>query len=101
MTDLERSPFPVPFGWFGIGYPEDFPAGQPKAIFYFDRHLVAWRDETGELHVQDPFCGEIEWLSDIEVAGGFADGSFRPAVTVSRQAMAGFMNRLDLADVEM
>ena len=46
----ERSPFPVPFGWFCIGYPEDFEAGQPQAIYYFDRHLVAWRDETGALH---------------------------------------------------
>ena len=41
-----RSPFPVPFGWFCVGYPEDFPAGEPKALFYFDRHLVAWRDES-------------------------------------------------------
>jgi hypothetical protein len=46
---LARSPCPVPFGWFSIGYPEDFAIGQPKAIFYFDRHLVAWRDDTGAL----------------------------------------------------
>ena len=38
---LARSPFPVPFGWFAIGYPEDFPTGEPKAIYYFDQHLVA------------------------------------------------------------
>ena len=56
---LDRSPFPVPFGWFCVGYPEDFPTGEPKALFYFDRHLVAWRDETGELHVQDPFCPHL------------------------------------------
>ena len=49
----------MPFGWFCVGYPEDFPVGEPKAIFYFDRHLVAWRDETGELHVQDPFCPHL------------------------------------------
>jgi phenylpropionate dioxygenase-like ring-hydroxylating dioxygenase large terminal subunit len=49
----------VPFGWFCVGYPEDFPTGEPKALFYFDRHLVAWRDETGELHVQDPFCPHL------------------------------------------
>ncbi len=55
----ERSPFPVPFGWFCIGYPEDFPLALPRAIFSFDRHLVAWRDETGDLHVQDPFCPHL------------------------------------------
>ena len=56
---LDRSPFPVPFGWFCVGYPEDFPTGEPKALYYFDRHLVAWRDETGELHVQDAFCPHL------------------------------------------
>ena len=49
----------MPFGWFCVGYPEDFPTGEPKALFYFDRHLVAWRDDAGELHVQDPFCPHL------------------------------------------
>ena len=59
MMRAERFPFPVPFGWFCVGYPEDFPAGEPKAIYYFDRHLVAWRDHDGELHVQDAFCPHL------------------------------------------
>ena len=46
-----RYPFPMPFGWFQVGYPEDLPAGEAKALYYFDRHLVAWRDEHGEPHV--------------------------------------------------
>ena len=54
-----RTPFPIPYGWFSIGYPEDYPSGEPKAIYYFDRHLVAWRDETDELHVQDAFCPHL------------------------------------------
>ena len=57
MTD--RFPFPVPFGWFCIGYPEEFPAGEPKAVYYFDRHLVAWRDDAGDLHVHDAFCPHL------------------------------------------
>jgi 3-ketosteroid 9alpha-monooxygenase subunit A len=56
---MDRAPFPVPFGWFCIGYPEDFPVGEPKAIYYFEMHLVAWRDDTGVLHVQDPFCPHL------------------------------------------
>jgi phenylpropionate dioxygenase-like ring-hydroxylating dioxygenase large terminal subunit len=55
----DRFPFPVPFGWFCVGYPEDFPTGEPKAIYYFDHHLVAWRDEAGALHVQDAFCPHL------------------------------------------
>ena len=56
---LERAPFPVPFGWFCVGYPEEFPVGEPKAIYYFDRHLVAWRDEAEVLHLQDAFCPHL------------------------------------------
>lgn len=54
-----RTPFPIPFGWFSVGYPEDFPTGDAKAIYYFDRHLVAWRDDAGDLHVQDAFCPHL------------------------------------------
>lgn len=40
------------------------------------------------------FFLEIEWLVDVDVAGGFPDGSFRPGAAVSRQAMAAFLFRL-------
>src|SRR5215217_5841081 len=51
--------FPIPFGWFCVGYPENFPAGEPKALYYFARHLVGWRDERGEMHVNDAFCPHL------------------------------------------
>ncbi len=54
-----RYPFPIPFGWFQVGYPEDFPAGQPKPLFYFDRHLVPGATTTAQLHVQDAFCPHL------------------------------------------
>ncbi len=56
---MSRYPFPVPFGWFQVGYPEDFPAGEAKPLYYFDRHLVAWRDEAEAVHVQDAFCPHL------------------------------------------
>ena len=40
-----------------------------------------------------PFCGEIEWLADGDVAGGFPDGTYRPSQPVSRQSMALFLYR--------
>jgi hypothetical protein len=46
----------------------------------------------------NPFCGEIQWMADEEIAGGFADGTFKPGNSVTRQSMARFMNNwLDLS----
>ena len=47
-----RYPFPIPFGWFCVGYPDDFPVGEPKALYYFGRHLVGWRDHEGEVYFE-------------------------------------------------
>ena len=46
-----------------------------------------------DVPVTDPFCGEIAWLADLEITGGYADGTFRPTTAVSRQAMAAFLFR--------
>lgn len=54
-----RYPFPIPFGWFQVCWPADLPVGASKALYAFDRHLVAWRDETGEAHVMDAFCPHL------------------------------------------
>jgi phenylpropionate dioxygenase-like ring-hydroxylating dioxygenase large terminal subunit len=56
---MSRYPFPIPFGWFQVGYPDEFPRGEAKALYYFGRHLVAWRDDTDELHVMDAFCPHL------------------------------------------
>jgi hypothetical protein len=41
------------------------------------------------------FYREIEWGVAEGITGGYADGSFRPAAAVSRQAMAAFLLRYD------
>ncbi|MCC5954285.1 MAG: S-layer homology domain-containing protein [Acidimicrobiia bacterium] len=38
-----------------------------------------------------PFCEAIAWLADEGIASGYDDGTFRPTVAVSRQAMASFL----------
>lgn len=40
-----------------------------------------------------PFCPQIAWMAGEGIAGGFADGTFRPGAAISRQAMAAFIER--------
>jgi Tol biopolymer transport system component len=39
------------------------------------------------------FFDEVEWLVGEEIADGYADGTYRPAVVVSRGSMAAFLHR--------
>ena len=43
-------------GWYQIGWSSDFPPRRSRALTYFDTELVAYRGETGELHVLDAYC---------------------------------------------
>jgi phenylpropionate dioxygenase-like ring-hydroxylating dioxygenase large terminal subunit len=54
-----RFPFPVPFGWFCVGFPDDVETGEAKPLYYWERHLVGWRDDNQELHVMDAFCPHL------------------------------------------
>jgi hypothetical protein len=40
-----------------------------------------------------PFCPEITWMKDNNISIGFADGTYRPAATLTRQAMADSTDR--------
>ena len=46
-----------------------------------------------DVPIDHPFCGEIDWLADTGITGGYVDGTFRPAATVSRQAISAFLYR--------
>jgi phenylpropionate dioxygenase-like ring-hydroxylating dioxygenase large terminal subunit len=54
-----RYPFPLPVGWFAVAESPDVGVGQTKAAYYFDTHLVLWRDESGGIHVMDAFCPHL------------------------------------------
>ena len=43
-------------GWYQIGWSNDFEAGQTTPLAYFDRELVAYRGESGALHLLDAYC---------------------------------------------
>jgi hypothetical protein len=42
-----------------------------------------------------PFFDEIAWMHDTGLSTGFEDGTYRPSASVTRQAMAAFLFRLD------
>ena len=54
-----RYPFAMPFGWFQVYVPDELAVGDVKALYYFERHLVIWRDEAGDVHVMDAFCPHL------------------------------------------
>jgi len=58
------------------------PAFTPPAVSPFD-----------DVRPSDPFYKEITWLAAEGVTTGFADGTFRPAAPIERQAMAAFLYR--------
>lgn len=54
----------VPFtwkvtGWFMVGWSPEFPLGETKALSYFGEDMVAYRDESGELHVMEAHCKHL------------------------------------------
>ncbi|HEX2576913.1 MAG TPA: Rieske 2Fe-2S domain-containing protein [Aquihabitans sp.] len=62
MTDASaqrRYPFTMPIGWFAVAESPDVEVGQTKAAYYFDTHLVVWRDDDGGAHVMDAFCPHL------------------------------------------
>ena len=48
-----------------------------------------------DVPVDATFYKETAWLADRGIATGYGDGTFRPTDSVSRQAMAAFLYRLD------
>lgn len=46
-----------------------------------------------------PFFDEIEWMAANGISTGYADGTYRPADVVTRQAMSAFMERLGTSRV--
>jgi len=48
-----------PRGWFVIGFSTDVPVGTVKPLEYFEKQLVLFRTEAGELKVLDAFCPHL------------------------------------------
>jgi 3-ketosteroid 9alpha-monooxygenase subunit A len=60
ITGVNRHfPFPHPFGWFQVAYPEDLEPGSATALRYWGTDLVLWRAEDGDFHLQDAYCPHL------------------------------------------
>ncbi|MFZ4718513.1 MAG: Rieske 2Fe-2S domain-containing protein [Ilumatobacteraceae bacterium] len=56
---MSRFPWPVPFGWFTIGWSAHLSNGSVVPYRAFGRDLVLWRDERGDAHLQDAYCPHL------------------------------------------
>ena len=56
---IKQFPMPIPFGWFCIGYADELAKGQVKNVHYFDKDMVLFRTESGELGLTDPYCPHL------------------------------------------
>ena len=55
----QRWPWPIPFGWFCLGWSHDLVTEQVVARRAFGRELVLWRDADGDAHVHDAYCPHL------------------------------------------
>jgi nitrite reductase/ring-hydroxylating ferredoxin subunit len=49
----------MPFGWFQVAWSDELEIGKSAPLYYFDQHLVMWRDDDGHAHVWDAFCPHL------------------------------------------
>ncbi len=56
---MPRFPFGIPNGWFLLAYSEDLARGAVKRMRYLARELVAFRGESGGVHVLDAYCPHL------------------------------------------
>ena len=57
--ESRRFPFPLPRGWYQIGYPEEFAADELRSMHYFGRDLIAFRGELGDVCVLEAHCPHL------------------------------------------
>lgn len=56
---MSRFPFPLPYGWFHVGYSTEIGVSELRTVRYFGRDLILWRSEDGAAHLQDAYCPHL------------------------------------------
>ena len=57
--ELERCPFPIPYGWYVVELSENLAKGEIRNVEAFDKEWVMFRGEDGSVGVTDPFCPHL------------------------------------------
>jgi nitrite reductase/ring-hydroxylating ferredoxin subunit len=70
-----RFPFPVPNGWFVVAESDDLERGGVRALYYFARDLVLFRDDDGAAHLLDAHCPHLG--AHLAVGGRVEGGCLR------------------------
>ena len=48
-----------PTGWFQVAWSDEVKPGEVRRMTYFDREMVAWRAQSGQLTVMDAYCEHL------------------------------------------
>ena len=48
-----------PTGWFQVAWSSEITVGDVHRMKYFDRELIAWRAQSGQLTVMDAYCEHL------------------------------------------
>ena len=57
--ELERCPFPIPYGWFCVHFSHELKPGDIKIEKMFGKEWVLFRGEDGSVGMTDPFCPHL------------------------------------------
>ena len=67
----ERWPWPIPFGWFALGWSHELTEQQVLPRHVFGADTVLWRDADGTAHLHDAYCPHLGAHLGV---GGSVDG---------------------------
>lgn len=56
---MARFPFGIPNSWYVVAYSHELAPGELRKLAYFDRELVLFRGEGGEVATLDAFCPHL------------------------------------------
>ena len=57
--ELERCPFPIPYGWYVVELSQELKAGDIRNVDAFGKQWVMFRGEDGSVGVTDPYCPHL------------------------------------------
>jgi phenylpropionate dioxygenase-like ring-hydroxylating dioxygenase large terminal subunit len=56
---IKRFPHSIPYGWFFVAYTDEIKKGDVKPLHYFDRDMVIFRNDSGEVGLLDAYCPHL------------------------------------------